>query len=51
MMTTYIAICHTDGCFNEGIPIPIETPDGDPAPNVGCGPCGLGVTDVTVQGE
>ena len=37
------ATCHTEGCENCGIPIPIEC---DPDGLVICGPCSQEITDV-----
>jgi hypothetical protein len=36
-----ILTCHTEGCMNNGAPIPFE----NPAPTCICGPCGQEITD------
>lgn len=47
------AICHTDGCGNNGVPVDVgdigyTDADGNPAvAAVQCGVCGQPVTDVT----
>ena len=37
------AICHTEGCGNGRVPIPVP----DDAGTVVCGPCGQPITDLT----
>lgn len=45
-MTKVTVTCHTDGCINAGVPIPVEY---DPAYgdwSAICGPCGQQIDDV-----
>jgi hypothetical protein len=46
---TYVdrtATCHTEGCANADLAIPLQVPD-EPDPTVVCGVCGQPVTDLT----
>jgi hypothetical protein len=44
-MPEYTATCHTDGCGNADIGIPMTYEEGSPPGGVQCGVCGQAITD------
>ena len=48
-MITYISVCHTEGCPNKDVAIPVVVEDSDIPVSAFCAPCQTPISDIQLS--